>query len=83
VVDRESAYEILNKKLTVAAQNETATTDTKSSNDSQSGGILDSLGDAINSPVGKMITKEVTRGLLGVLGLGGTSTRRRKGLFGL
>jgi hypothetical protein len=83
VVDRESAYELLNKKLTVAAQNETATTDTKSSNDSQSGGILDSLGDAINSPVGKMITKEVTRGLLGVLGLGGTSTRRRKGLFGL
>lgn len=83
VIDRESAYEILNKKIenaTVeAGENNAAPAAEK---EEEGGGFFDAIGDAINSPVGKMITKEVTRGLLGVLGLKGTSTRRRTGLFG-
>jgi hypothetical protein len=84
VVDRESAYELLNKKIenaTVEA-GESAATSSSAEKEEEGGGFFDAIGDAINSPVGKMITKEVTRGLLGVLGLKGTSTRRRTGLFG-
>jgi DNA helicase HerA-like ATPase len=84
VIDRESAYEILNKKIenaTVEA-GEAAATSSSAEKEEEGGGFFDAIGDAINSPVGKMITKEVTRGLLGVLGLKGTSTRRRTGLFG-
>ncbi|MBK7957334.1 MAG: hypothetical protein IPK03_04015 [Bacteroidetes bacterium] len=46
----------------------------------QEGGILDTVGNMVNSSVGKVVMREVTRGLLGVLGLGGT-TRRKKSLF--
>jgi hypothetical protein len=84
VVDRESAYELLNKKIenaTVEAGEATATS-SSAEKEEEGGGFFDAIGDAINSPVGKMITKEVTRGLLGVLGLKGTTTRRRTGLFG-
>jgi DNA helicase HerA-like ATPase len=84
VIDRESAYELLNKKIenaTVEA-GEAADTSSSAEKEEEGGGFFDAIGDAINSPVGKMITKEVTRGLLGVLGLKGTSTRRRTGLFG-
>jgi DNA helicase HerA-like ATPase len=84
VVDRESAYELLNKKIenaTVEA-GEVAATSSSAEKEEEGGGFFDAIGDAINSPVGKMITKEVTRGLLGVLGLKGTTTRRRTGLFG-
>ena len=86
VVDRESAYEILQGKMSSAKEEETDETEkstAREKEDDSGGGILDTVGNAVNSPVGKMVVREVTRGLLGVLGLKTTTTRRRKskGLF--
>lgn len=73
VIDRESAYELLREKI------ERATEEVVKESKEEGGGMLDKVGDAINSPVGKIIVREVTRGLLGVLGLG---RRRSGGFFG-
>ena len=86
VVDRESAYEILHCKMSSAKEeerDETEKSTAREKEDDSGGGILDTVGNAVNSPVGKMVVREVTRGLLGVLGLKTTTTRRRKskGLF--
>ena len=86
VVDRESAYEILQGKMSSAKEEETDETEkstAREKEDDSGGGILDTVGNAVNSPVGKIVVREVTRGLLGVLGLKTTTTRRRKskGLF--
>ena len=81
VVDRESAYEILQGKMSSAKEEETDETEkstAREKEDDSGGGILDTVGNAVNSPVGKMVVREVTRGLLGVLGLKTTTTRRRK-----
>lgn len=75
VIDRESAYEMLTGKI----ENSKEETDQKEES-SVEGGMLEKVGDAINSPVGKIVIREVTRGLLGVLGLGGR--RRKGGIFG-
>jgi uncharacterized protein len=81
IIDRKSAYEILNGKIEVAKEEieEEPTTE----KEEEGGGMLEKVGDAINSPVGKIVVKEVTRGLLGMLGLGGLARSRRKikGLF--
>jgi DNA helicase HerA-like ATPase len=77
VIDRESAYEILNKKLEAAEElskeeaNSPKSTTRKSSREEKS-----AVEKAINSTTGRMIIREVTRGILGVLGI--SSTRRRK-----
>lgn len=76
IIDRDSAYEILTGKI------ENATVETEAEEESEpedKDTILDKVGDAINSPVGKIVIREVTRGLLGVLGLG--SRRRTKSLW--
>jgi hypothetical protein len=39
------------------------------------------IGDAVNSGAGKIIIREVTRGLLGVLGFGGSTRTRKRSLF--
>lgn len=88
-MDSESAYEILSKKLAIASEEaeeeEEQETKRKSKSKEDTGGVLDTLSKAANSSAGKTILKEVTRGLLGVLGLGGSTRTRRKskGLFGL
>jgi DNA helicase HerA-like ATPase len=84
LIDRESAYELLTEKIEASKDIENTEEVTKAKKQEASeGGFLDTVSDVINSPVGKMITREVTRGLLGVLGFGGTSRRttRKKGLF--
>lgn len=69
-IDRDSAYEILTGKLKDAEQ------EVEKEVPAQEGpSVLEKVGDAINSPVGKIIVREVTRGLLGVLGFG---PRRRR-----
>jgi uncharacterized protein len=80
VIDRESAYEILNGKIAIAKEESTEEPEEK---EEEGGGMLEKVGDAINSPVGKIVVKEVTRGLLGMLGLGSVARARRrtKGLF--
>jgi DNA helicase HerA-like ATPase len=92
VVDRDSAFEMLTKKLENAAAIDDEADD-KANDDApkgkgkkdESGGVMDTVGDMVNSGVGKIIMREVTRGLLGVLGLGGSTRRkttRSRGLFG-
>ncbi|MFY7861526.1 MAG: helicase HerA-like domain-containing protein [Chitinophagales bacterium] len=70
VIDRESAYEILTGKIRDAQIEGESEEMTKE----ESPSVFERVGDAINSPVGKIIVREVTRGLLGVLGFG----RRRR-----
>lgn len=81
VIDRESAFEILNGKLnavtiapvTTTAQNTTVNIPTSNEPSMVEKGV-GAIGDFAKSSAGKTIIREVTRGLLGVLGLGG---RRR------
>ncbi len=80
VIDRESAFEILSRKLQAPAQNPTTatskTTGGKTSNTTVNQPTMfekgaDVVTDFAKSSAGKVILREVTRGLLGVLGLGG------------
>jgi DNA helicase HerA-like ATPase len=83
-VDRESAYEILQQKLVDAEvevkKEEPGKKPTKKT-DKEEGSVI---GEALDSTVGRQVARtlarEVTRGLLGILGLGGTKGRS-KGLF--
>ena len=84
VINRESAFELLKKKVETAqdvTKEEKNTNNSKGENATEGGGVLDSVGNAINSPIGKVVLREVTRGLLGVLGLGGSSTRKKRSLW--
>jgi len=78
-IDRESAYELLTAKIqsgeSTKAEKTPArkTTKTKPAEEEST---IKTIGKVANSGVGKVVVKEVTRGLLGVLGLGG---RRKKG----
>lgn len=80
-VNRESAYEILNDKL-VKAQSE----DIDEESSTRSGGRQEKttlekiVSDPITRQIGRTVAREVTRGLLGALGLGSTRSRKR-GLF--
>jgi DNA helicase HerA-like ATPase len=84
-VDRESAYELLQAKLEEAAQVEPAAPaqkEKKVKKEEEEGSVI---GEALDSTVGRQVTRtivrEVTRGLMGVLGLGGSSRRRKRSLF--
>jgi DNA helicase HerA-like ATPase len=81
-VDRESAFEILTAKLEAAkeqesevAENKKATTK-KEEEKSIVGDIVDST---VGRQVARTVARELTRGLLGVLGLGGSSKTKKKG----
>jgi len=83
VLDSRSAYEILTEKLklaTVDTQTSTSTTSTRKPAEKEEPGMfgkgIEMVGEAAKSTTGRMIIREVTRGLLGVLGL--TSSNRRK-----
>jgi DNA helicase HerA-like ATPase len=82
-IDRESAYEMLHKKLD-AAEEKTAidneTTTTKTSRRASTRQEKSTLEKALNSSVGRTVVREITRGILGVLGI--SSRRSKKGLFG-
>jgi uncharacterized protein len=89
-IDRESAYEILNEKLmNLAAEKAEEEEDKKSEKASSSRGRTkeekSTFEKVTESAAGKLVIKEVTRGLLGVLGLKPTTrrrtTRKKKGLF--
>ena len=77
-VDRQSAYEILNGKIAEAQENEPSAPP-PAARGKQEKGILETV---IDNPmarqVGRTVARELTRGLLGVLGLGGSSRTRRK-----
>lgn len=81
VVDRESAYELLLKKIEPAEQEKSAPEKEEKKSKKEEGSVI---GDAIDSTVGRQVARtlarEVTRGLLGVLGIG-TSKRSKKSWF--
>ena len=81
-VDRESAFEMLTQKLaplTTEAAEAESTQSNKPVEEKESvvGSIL---GSTVGRQVARTVAREVTRGLLGVLGLSGT-TRRKKGAW--
>jgi uncharacterized protein len=84
VIDSKSAYEILTEKLTVAAEKETEQKQEQqeAKEEKKTGGKEKGFFDnpAVKQ-VGRTAASVITRTLLGVLGLGGSS-RRKKGLFG-
>ena len=81
-IDRESAYEMLNKKLEVAQEIEQrTTTQTKTKTNSrrtrrEKSTVEKVLTSTTTKQIGRTLAREFARGILGVLGLGG-STRRR------
>lgn len=77
-VDSQSAYEMLTAKMQEAAGDEAEKAEESTSKGGkEEKGFLDSF---INNPltrqVGRTVAREVTRGLLGVLGLGGRSKKK-------
>jgi uncharacterized protein len=86
VIDRESAYEILSGKIAQIAEESpapkaTKETATKSASTKEDKSVFQEvIGSPVAKQVGRTVMRELTRGLLGVLGLGG-STTRRKGWF--
>ncbi len=77
-VDRESAYEILQGKLTEAEkESDEKKPEAKPAPEKEKG---TTIGDALNSTLGRQVARtlarEVTRGLLGVLGFGSRSRKR-------
>jgi DNA helicase HerA-like ATPase len=80
-IDRESAFEILNSKLKARAEeekDEKAGKNRKSENNSRrEKSVIEKVAE---SSIGRTIVRELTRGLLGVLGIK-QSTRRKGGMF--
>jgi uncharacterized protein len=83
-VDRESAYEILTGKIQEAQaheaeQQEQAPAARPSGRQKEEKSIIEQVaGSTVARQVGRTVARELTRGLLGVLGLGGSSRSRRK-----
>ncbi len=79
--DRESAFEILSKKIESHAEASKEEAD----KNGKGGKVTSVLEDAVNSTTGKQVlrtvTRELTRGLLGVLGIGGTTRKKKSGWF--
>jgi DNA helicase HerA-like ATPase len=81
VVDRESAYEILNRKLTHAEAPEEETTASPKTAQKPEKSLLEKAGEnPLVRQVGRTVARELTRGLLGILGIG-SGSRRKKSLF--
>ncbi|WP_343688815.1 helicase HerA-like domain-containing protein [Chitinophaga sp.] len=83
-IDNESAYEILTAKLQEAADKSvpaaTRTNGNKKQPEEKS--MLDSvLSSPVAKQVGRTVMTEITRGLLGALGLGGKSSKKRSSWF--
>ncbi len=83
-IDRESSYEILNKKLEVAKtpviekiQEYRVPNTPKQKTRVEKSTFEKVLTSPTTKQIGRTLAREITRGLLGVLGLGGT-TRKRK-----
>jgi hypothetical protein len=88
VVDRESAYELLTAKLEDAASEEHREEMTRqkqhaSRGKSEKSTVEKVMDSTITRQIGRTVARELTRGLLGVLGIKTTTRRstRKKGLF--
>ncbi len=82
-VDRDSAYEMLNEKIQEAQEKASQEAPEEKpggrTSQRQEKGVFEQV---INNPttrqIGRAVARELTRGLLGVLGIGGSSSSRRK-----
>ena len=79
-IDRESAYEILTEKIKSAAEDSEKEPQEKAkSKKKEEKSVLEKVSEnTMARQIGRTVVKEVTRGLLGVLGLG---SKRKKGWF--
>lgn len=83
VIDRESAHEILTKKLEESAkeEEEQKKEDEETKEKSEKPSTVEKvLKSTTARQVGRTVAREITRGILGVLGIGG-STRKKKSWF--
>jgi len=82
VIDRESAFELLKKKLEESEKKETEKEEVNSGKQKskEPSAIEKVLKSTTARQVGRTVAREITRGILGVLGLGGSS-RRKKSWF--
>jgi len=82
-IDRESAYEILTKKLelnkTVGDESENEST-TKQGRKEKST-VEKVFTSTTARQVGRTVAREITRGILGVIGIGGSSRKKKTGWF--
>lgn len=76
-IDRESAYEILTGKIIEAQEDHPQPAAGKPPRQKPS--VIQTIAkDPLTRQIGRTVARELTRGLLGVLGLGGSSKTRRK-----
>ncbi|MBK8196544.1 MAG: DUF853 family protein [Lewinellaceae bacterium] len=77
VVDRESAYEILHEKLAEAGA--VAGKQKPAPKGKEEKSVIETITkDPLARQIGRTVARELTRGLLGVLGLGGSTRSKRK-----
>ncbi len=88
VEDRESAYEILQEKIEEAQEEEKQNElreqrqkARKSSRRKEKSAFEQVMNSTTTRQIGRTIARELTRGLLGVLGIGGTSKKRKSSWF--
>ncbi len=82
VIDRESAYEMLSKKLEEVQKEMPADGNGSRRNVKEEKSTVEKvLTSTTARQVGRTVARELTRGLLGVLGIGGSSKRKKTGWF--
>lgn len=79
--DEISAYEMLTQKLENAAQNEEKPEPKATSKKAEKSTLETILGSSVTRQVGRTAANIITRSLLGVLGLGGRTTKRKSSWF--
>jgi DNA helicase HerA-like ATPase len=81
VKDTESAYEILNEKLDDAANRPNSEPEKKKRTVKEKSTLEEVLDNSVTRQIGRTAASVITRSLLGALGLGGTTRRKRKSFF--
>lgn len=87
-IDRESAYEILSGKIAeaqemhAAEEQQQAAATTRQRPPKEEPGMIETIAkDPLARQIGRTVARELTRGLLGVLGLGGRTTKKKTSWF--
>jgi hypothetical protein len=80
-IDTKSAYEMLNEKLAEAKENGTENETKKGTAKEEKGTLETILDNPVARQVGRTAASIITRSLLGVLGLGGTTRKRKSSWF--
>src|SRR3970040_1699032 len=81
LIDRESAYEILNKKIEQITQVKEAEEATQQESSERKGNeksfVGEILGSTVTRQIGRTVAREVTRGFLGILGVWRKKRKKR------